>query len=309
MPHTPVISSITEADFFLQTRQALAIFNGSDVKKDSRVNKFLVTQLALRNEHQYPSCFKSANEPNKVMDTTLIAKLHHLIEAGTETYIEEGQALARLLTSLVEVAGVDNEQFKKALLDAFGEELGPDDDGLMFHNLKDMNAFIDSLDGDTKRHCQKCDYELTAGGFCSSDQCPYEDYPQSMSLDDIYDESLDGRDERIAKRRIPISLSIQTDDGEHDIEFSAEDYFFTSLKDGTLEHDLHALEGCDFSCDAPVDTVVEYFGDAESKDVLDYCIADQNLGGEVGYQATICKKDVRLWLARFAPELVDLVTI
>ena len=80
MPNTPVISSISETDFFSQTRKALAIFNGSDVKKDSRVNAFLVTQLALKNEHQYASCFANSNAHSKAMEPNLIAKLHQLIE-------------------------------------------------------------------------------------------------------------------------------------------------------------------------------------------------------------------------------------
>lgn len=313
MPNTPVISSISETDFFSQTRQALAIFNGSDVKKDSRVNAFLVTQLALKNEHQYASCFANSNAHSKAMEPNLIAKLHQLIEEGTETYIEEGLALSRLLVSLVRIADINETQFKTALLDAFGDELlsesNSDPEGLIFHNLKAMNAFIDSIDSDTSRTCKKCAFEITAGGFCTNDQCPYEDYPQSMALDEIYDESIPAREIRMEKKRIPISLSVETDDGEHVIEFSAEDYFFTALKDGTLAQDIAALEGCDFSCDGPVDTVVEFFSDGESKDLLDYCIADQKLGGETGYQATICKKDVRLWLSRYAPELANSVTL
>ena len=93
-----------------------------------------------------------------------------------------------------------------------------------------------------------------------------------------------------------IRAEAHSDDRLVEIEFNAAPYFTSELKNGNLKVVIEALDGCDFGCDYPADTVVEFFADNETKRLFDY----MNFKG--GYECNIKKEDVVAWLNEFAPE-------
>jgi hypothetical protein len=292
---TTHITGLKAAQLFESTRTALAVFNGSAVKKDSRVRTFLSAQFSLKNEHLYPSLF-AASTPKSTPDNIVpvsgktINTLLNAIESSSESLDDEIRVYRSLLRHYLPMG--DAATLKQAI----NASVNLHDEGMSTEN-QEMHDFFHNLPGTI---CRECSTPLKTA-FCRTKNCRYHLYTQDVDTDLVnYRPALIPA----AQKRLPIAMAVETDNGEVAIQIDAADFFYDAIASGDLAECVAQLADQGLSCSVAADTVFEWLceGNSDADGLLSYCHTLHDQGTLTGYQTTINTEQLVRFLTVFASQ-------
>lgn len=158
-----------------------------------------------------------------------------------------------------------------------------------------MAAQVAGSDKSATRECRKCGSKLHADSLCPDLTCPYSDWPQNVSLDDMH--ALDA--DAICAKYGLIRAEAHSDDRVIEAAFEAHSWFITASNADILE--LVAEEWG--SCEVADAVALHHETSPKLRLLFDYIHSKNAVSREIGFECSVNGDDAMAWLRCARPGL------
>ena len=145
------------------------------------------------------------------------------------------------------------------------------------------------------KDCHKCGSKLHSDGLCCDLTCPYSDWPQNVTLEDMH--ALDAN--ALCVKYGLIRAEAHSDDHVIEAPFEAHAWFISASDTDILELASEEWSHCEVA-----DSVALHHETGPRLSVLfEYLHGKNAVAREIGFECSVNEEDVMLWLLRERPGL------